>query len=447
MGQINPSGYNYGMSPKNINPFWGEGETVEHVTATATVDDTTGTPNVSVTTEDIEDGVNLAFAFGGLKGEAGAAGQDGAPGRDGEDGVTPNITATAQVSNTTGTPTVSVTKTGTEDAPNFDFSFAGIKGEQGESGTSINGKDQTDIQTDEFNTQTSEYTSNFTLGTLADTTLQGLKIITRKLRNIFKRDGIVINDDTFNTSIRIAGVIDNENFDLPIIKGNSTYFDTTTFSQIENMAELESINLNKGNNPNNNPLQVIFSGRKSDGTRVSEILQAGFSKTVISDFASSHSGIPSVGFVFYISNDSNYIDIPIINLFANYSYAADPVINNKTGVMFIIQARVVRSGASIAMAREYNLHAAFYNEDDSPRFREGNLLFTSPRLYDTTNSTFVDLYITDQLSEPLFIIDAQFTNEYVANGYLRISDSNNDLSAGSSVYISVYTVYTGIMPL
>lgn len=48
--------------------------------------------------------------------------------------VVPNISAAATVSNTTGTPTVTVVKTGTDAAPTFTFNFAGIKGEKGDTG-------------------------------------------------------------------------------------------------------------------------------------------------------------------------------------------------------------------------------------------------------------------------------------------------------------------------
>ena len=54
----------------------------------------------------------------------------GPQGATGSAGVTPNITATASVDSTTGTPAVTVTKTGTDAAPSFAFAFTGLKGEQ-----------------------------------------------------------------------------------------------------------------------------------------------------------------------------------------------------------------------------------------------------------------------------------------------------------------------------
>ena len=56
---------------------------------------------------------------------------DGQNGTDGTDGVTPSITATASVDNTTGIPSVTVTKTGTDANPSFAFAFQHLKGETG----------------------------------------------------------------------------------------------------------------------------------------------------------------------------------------------------------------------------------------------------------------------------------------------------------------------------
>ena len=62
---------------------------------------------------------------------------DGAPGKDGTDGVTPDITMTATVDDTTGTPAVEVTKGGTPEDPTFNLAFSGLKGEGAASGGKV----------------------------------------------------------------------------------------------------------------------------------------------------------------------------------------------------------------------------------------------------------------------------------------------------------------------
>lgn len=138
---ISPQGYIYGKEPYSENPFWNDDPLVQtELTATASVDDTTGTPSVDVTrTEETEPvkKVNFNFAFSGLKGEKGDTGEQGEQGEQGTpgtDGVTPEITASATVDDTTGTPSVSVVRTGTDAMPHFGFSFSGIKGETGAQG-------------------------------------------------------------------------------------------------------------------------------------------------------------------------------------------------------------------------------------------------------------------------------------------------------------------------
>ena len=75
----------------------------------------------------------------GIPGPQGRPGEAGSPGNDGKDGVTPNITATATVSNTTGTPSVNVSKGGTAENPSFTFAFQNIKGATGEKGANGQG--------------------------------------------------------------------------------------------------------------------------------------------------------------------------------------------------------------------------------------------------------------------------------------------------------------------
>lgn len=101
------------------------------VTADATVDATSGTPTVNVTKTGTDAAPNFSFAFTGLKGTQGAQGVQGPAGTN---GVTPVIAAAATVDNNTGTPTVDVTKTGSDANPTFTFAFRNIKGDQGVQG-------------------------------------------------------------------------------------------------------------------------------------------------------------------------------------------------------------------------------------------------------------------------------------------------------------------------
>ena len=57
-----------------------------------------------------------------------------APGPQGKLGPTPSISINANVTDTTGTPEATVTKTGTDEAPIFNFTFKNIKGERGQTG-------------------------------------------------------------------------------------------------------------------------------------------------------------------------------------------------------------------------------------------------------------------------------------------------------------------------
>lgn len=88
---LNPQGYNYGREPQNINPFWGGGGgevIIPDMSAAATVDQTTGTPAVQVSTDQEGSEVTFTFNFSGLKGETGAQGPAGERGETGATGAT-----------------------------------------------------------------------------------------------------------------------------------------------------------------------------------------------------------------------------------------------------------------------------------------------------------------------------------------------------------------------
>lgn len=84
---------------------------VTNMTVSATQLAEGSTPTVTKTVGNV---VNLEFGI--PKGDTG------------DTGATPNINVTASVDGTTGTPTVTVTKTGTAENPSFDLAFTGLKG-------------------------------------------------------------------------------------------------------------------------------------------------------------------------------------------------------------------------------------------------------------------------------------------------------------------------------
>ena len=62
-------------------------------------------------------------------GPQGPQGPQGEKGEPGQDGKTPIVSATATITNTVGTPSVTVTNIGTATEPNFSFSFSNLKGD------------------------------------------------------------------------------------------------------------------------------------------------------------------------------------------------------------------------------------------------------------------------------------------------------------------------------
>lgn len=98
-------------------------QSIENMSATASVDNNTGTPAVTVTKTTVSDHVNLDFAFVNIKG---AKGDDGA---DGADGVTPSFSI-GTVTQVSSMSPPWVTVTGTDEEPVLNFGLP--KGEDGE---------------------------------------------------------------------------------------------------------------------------------------------------------------------------------------------------------------------------------------------------------------------------------------------------------------------------
>lgn len=70
----------------------------------------------------------------GETGPKGDTGEAGPKGDTGATGATPVISMTATVDQTTGTPSIDVSKSGSDEAPSFNLAITGIKGEKGDKG-------------------------------------------------------------------------------------------------------------------------------------------------------------------------------------------------------------------------------------------------------------------------------------------------------------------------
>ena len=101
-------------------------------TPTASVSNTVGTPSVTVTATGPDTAKVFNFAFSNLKGQKGDTGATGASGANGTNAGFG--TPTASVSNTVGTPSVTVTATGPDTAKVFNFAFSNLKGQKGDTG-------------------------------------------------------------------------------------------------------------------------------------------------------------------------------------------------------------------------------------------------------------------------------------------------------------------------
>ena len=96
---------------------------------------TSGGVNLVITDSAGDHTIFLANGPQGLTGPQGPTGPTGATGATGETGATPIITMTASADGTySATPTVTVTKGGTDLNPSFALAFSGIRGQQGQQG-------------------------------------------------------------------------------------------------------------------------------------------------------------------------------------------------------------------------------------------------------------------------------------------------------------------------
>ena len=133
-------------------------------------------------------------------------GETGANGTNGKDGITPNISAMAEINDTTGTPSVSVAKTMAGDNPVFMFSFKNLKGERGANGTNAT------------TTATATTKANGLMSSTDKTKLEG--IATGATKNVVENvltststtnalsaaQGKALNDNKVPTTRTIAGV-------------------------------------------------------------------------------------------------------------------------------------------------------------------------------------------------------------------------------------------------
>ena len=128
--KVGISGADYIIPPKADHPFWEDGDIAENLTATATVDNSTGTPSVDVT----KNGYNLNFDFKNLKGEKGDPGAAGEKGEKGDTGASPKIEQIPGSIGVSGAPAVSITDPVTLTTGTVYNGAQGEKGDKGEKG-------------------------------------------------------------------------------------------------------------------------------------------------------------------------------------------------------------------------------------------------------------------------------------------------------------------------
>jgi len=95
---------------------------------------------------------------------------NGEPGAKGDDGTTPDVSVNASVGANTGTPSVTVTKSGTATQPVFTLVFDGLKGEQGIPGSGVDGVGISNIALKESTAAGNTYTITLSNGQTYDFT-------------------------------------------------------------------------------------------------------------------------------------------------------------------------------------------------------------------------------------------------------------------------------------
>ena len=222
--------------PAPIKGDKGDNGFTPDITATASVDQTTGNATVTVTKTGAETNPAFNFSFTGLKGERGEPGQPGKngepgakgePGTPGADGVTPDITVVATVDETTGTPAVDVTKSGTVEKPVFDFAFSGLKGEGGSGGTWKTKNDTpaniaTFIQNNNIKDFVVYGDSEFNSATKEGLNAQGF-VVYDMVNGAFVSHGTFDNPVNFPT-IRFTALVENN-----IVTAINTSYNTDTY--------------------------------------------------------------------------------------------------------------------------------------------------------------------------------------------------------------------------